>query len=410
MSARGPGALVGRSSAALAGVLVGGAWWLFDTAEVLSFEVTAIDLVLFALIAAAMELMPIRLPDGRSVPTSLAVVGAAAVLGAPPSIVALIGAVGWLLAWLARRGRGWIGDLVLRTVGAWALAGVAAVGAELGPATWTGSTEFATAARLNLGAAIAVSVALVLGVPALEVLSRTRRAWRYALLRVAEAVRANAPVGASVASTAVLGALVHPVLGAWTLPTMLIPLLAARVGLERLALGHRAYEETIRAMSRLPEQLGTVDRDHGVRVGELSRDVALELGLDAGTVGEVVRAAHLHELGRIQLEREAPAGKRELAVAGAEVLRQVGDLDRVAAIVEQHGDLSGDRYGTDGDTDRAARIVAACCTLDRYAPDPSAAEQRHEVVVRLVREIGDLDVVRALDQIVDRRAAEPVAS
>ncbi|MFP4635112.1 MAG: hypothetical protein ACLFRD_04555, partial [Nitriliruptoraceae bacterium] len=255
-----------------------------------------------------------------------------------------------------------------------------------------------------------VSVAIVLGVPALEVLSRTRRAWRYALLRVAESVRANAPVGASVASTAALGALVHPVLGTWTLPTMLIPLLAARVGLERLALGHRAYEETIRAMSRLPEQLGTIDRDHGVRVGELSRDVALELGLDAGTVAEVVRAAHLHELGRIQLEREAPAGKRELAVAGAEVLRQVGDLDRVAAIVEQHGDLSGQPQDTEEVTGRAARIVAACCTLDRYAPDPSAAEQRHEVVVRLVREIGDLDVVRALDHIVDRRAAEPVRS
>lgn len=407
---REPARLVGGSIAAVAGLAAGGAWWLFDTGSVLPFEATALDLALFALVAAATELMPIRLPDGRSVPTSLAVIGAATILGAPPSIVALIAAMGWLLAWVARRGQGGIGDLVLRTVGAWAMAGITAVGAELGPATWIGPTELGAAARLNVGAAIAVSAAIILGAPTLEVVARTRRAWRFALLRVGETVRANAPVGASVASTAVLGSLVHPVLGTWTLPTMLIPLLAARVGLERLALGHRAYEETIRAMSRLPEQLGTVDRDHGVRVGELSRDVALELGLDAGTVAEVVRAAHLHELGRIQLEREAPAGKRELAVAGAEVLRQVGDLDRVAAIVEQHGDLAGQPHDTEADTARAARIVAACCTLDRYAPDPSAAEQRHEVVVRLVREIGDLDVVRALDHIVDRRATEPVGA
>jgi hypothetical protein len=57
---------------------------------------------------------------------------------------------------------------------------------------------------------------------------------------------------------------------------------------------------------------------------------------------------------------------------------------------------------------RGARIVAACCELDRYAPDLSDAGQRKEVTVRLVRDIDDLAVVQALIDIVDRRIREPL--
>ncbi len=402
-----PGTATGRIGLSALGVVLGVAWWWFDVAAAIPLHLSVLDLVLFALAAAVMELLPIRLPDGRAVPTSLAVIGAAAILGAAPPVVALIAAAGWAIARLIDRGKPTVGELVLRMVGGWALAGVVGLGVWMGPGSWDGAAEGQIAASVDVGAAIAVAVTVVVGVPALEVVARTRRAWRHLLLRTGEAIRANAPIGASVASTAVLGALVHPVLGSWTLPTMLIPLFAARVGLDRLALGQRAYEQTIRAMSRLPEQLGTVSADHGVRVGSLARDVALELGLDAGTVATVVRAAHLHELGRIRLEPDAEGGQQQLAAAGAEVLHEVGDLDEVASIVAHHGNpaMVG---GDDRQAGIPARIVAACCTLDRYAPDPGAAEQRHEVVVRLVREIGDLDVVRALDRVVDRRAAQPV--
>jgi hypothetical protein len=217
---------------------------------------------------------------------------------------------------------------------------------------------------------------------------------------VQEEIHHNRLIGASVAATVALGAMVHPVLGAWTLPTMLLPLLAARTGLDRLALGQQAYEETIRAMSRLPEQLGSVPADHGVRVAELARAVALDLGLDAASVADTVRAAHLHELGRIRLEREAPAAPRDLASAGAEVLREVGGLDRVAAIVAAQADILA--YPRDA-VGLPARIVVACCDLDSYAPDPSDPAQRHEAKVRLVRDIGDLEVIAALSRVIDRR-------
>lgn len=380
-------------------VLIGVAWW---TIEPTTAGLAVLDLVLFAVAAAVMELLPINLRDRPGVPTSLAVVGAAAVLGEGPHVVAAIAAAGLALSWALQRG-GWSwAALRNRAVTGWVMAGVAAVGTALGPATWRGVVDAGVAAELNLGAAVAVAAAILVGAPALDVITHSTRLGRYGLRRIAEAVSEQALVSASVTSTAVLGALVHPVLGHWTLATMLVPLLAARVGLERLGLGRRAYDQTIRAMSRLPEQLGTVASGHGVRVGVLARDVALELGLDAASVSDVVRAAHLHELGRIQVERDVPAGQRDLAGAGASVIREVADLERVAEIVGLHGDPIAAGTGPEA---VPARIVAACCELDRYAPDPARPGQRHEVVVRLVRQVGDIDVVAALARVVARAPA-----
>jgi response regulator RpfG family c-di-GMP phosphodiesterase len=102
------------------------------------------------------------------------------------------------------------------------------------------------------------------------------------------------------------------------------PLLAARIGLARFAGVTTAYDQTIRAMSRLPEQLGTVEPDHGVRVGQLAREVAHELGADATSALEVEQAAYLHELGHIQIEAEEQPTRAELAQAGSEDHRLAG--------------------------------------------------------------------------------------
>jgi len=395
-----------RVLAGLIGLGLGGVWWVIGASERLVLQLDVLDLVLFIAAAAVMEHLPIRLADGRAVPTSLAVVGAAAILGAGPPVVALVAASGFVLARLLARRSLPAGQVVLRAVGGWTLAGVAAVGVVIGPATWSGSVEAGVPATINLGAAVVVALATMIGVPAVESLARLRAGWRFAWRRVAEEVHRNRLVGAAIAATAALGALVHPVLGPWTLPTMLLPLVAARLGLDRLALGQRAYDQTIRAMSRLPEQLGNVAPAHGVRVADLAREVALVLGLGAETVAETVRAAHLHELGRIKLERESLAPQRELAEAGASVLREVGELDRVAAIVEAQADVQARPRD---DVGLPARIIVACCELDRYAPDPDEPGQRQEALIRLVRETGDLEVVAALNRVVEGAAPVPSA-
>ncbi len=386
--------------------LLGTLWWLLSVEDVLALRLRLVDLLLFLVAATVMERLPIRLADGRAVPTSLAVIGAAVLLGASPWVVTAIAATAYVLACLIG-GEQLTPRLVLgRAVGAWALSGAAAVGAALGPMTFSGGVDVGAPAALHLGAAVAVGVGVLVGLPAAESLSRSDAGVRFLWRRVREEIHRNRLVAASVAATAGLGALVHPVLGAWTLPTMLLPLAAARAGLDRLGQGQRAYDQTIRAMSRLPEQLGSVPAGHGVRVAQLARAVAMELGLDAATVAHTVRAAHLHELGRIKLEREVPAPRQDLAVAGGEVLREVGDLDEVAAIVEaqaQVNELPRDGAGL------PARIVVACCELDSFAPTSDAPGQRDEVILRLLRGIGDIEVVAALARIVDPAAERQLA-
>jgi hypothetical protein len=392
-----------RIVASLAGVAVGLLWWLLDPSMRSDVGTTAV--VLFALAAAVMELLPMRQPGGRPVPSSVAVTGAAAILGMAPPVVALVAAIGWVMARLVDRSSASLPSLLFRAVGGWALSGLAAAGTLLLPATFEGVAPAGVeVARLHLGAALAVSFAVVLGRPALDELAQAEGRWRFVLRRIFESVNSSGLVGLALASTAVLGALVHPVLGHWTLPTMLIPLFAARIGLDRFAVAARAYDQTIRAMSRLPEQLGTVTEGHGVRVGMLARDVGLELGLDAGTLVDLERAAHLHELGRIQVERDAPTTRRELAAAGASVINETASLDRVARIVAAHGDPALAASAQD-DVRLPARIVAACCDIDRYAPSPSDAGQQNEALVRLVRHAGDLEVVAALGRVLDHRGA-----
>jgi hypothetical protein len=91
----------------------------------------------------------------------------------------------------------------------------------------------------------------------------------------------------------------------------------------------------------------------------------------------------------------------QLATAGASIIRETGSLERVARVVEAHGEP----HRAAGDTATPARIVAACCAVDRYGPAPGDEGQQQEMLVRLVRDIGDLEVVAALSRVLEREAA-----
>lgn len=364
--------------------------------------VATYHLVLIVFAVAVTDLLPIQPPRGRPVPTSAAVIATGALMGIAAPLLAALTAVGWVFARLTGRRAETLPSLVVAVTTAWLLGGLAAYGRTFG-SRWEGAPGSDVA--LHLVAAGLVLTVLIAVLPALQV-AVLGELTRFPARRIADEIQATWSADLAIASTAVMGALVHRPLGVWTLPSMLVPLLAARIGLDRFAGVTTAYDQTIRAMSRLPEQLGTVGPEHGVRVGSLARKVALELGLDAASALEIEQAAYLHELGHIRLEPEDEPTRAELAQAGARVIASAGDLDRVAAIVAAHGDPLALRAAAP-DVARAARVVAACCEVDRYAPDLTDTGQRQEVTVRLVRGVDDLDIVQALLAVLDRAVRTP---
>jgi hypothetical protein len=388
---------VAWSLVSLLGLGLGSLWWTLGAVS--HVDLSPLQLSLFIVAAVVTELLPMQQPGGRPVATSVAILATLALLGASPALLAGVACLGWVVARLVERDGAALEALLMRLVGAWSLAGVVALGALL-DVRWTGTDlHEGVAASLDLGGSAAVILAVVVGLPMLQALADVGHL-RFLPRRAIEAVVRNWMVGAAISSTALLGGLVHEVLGAWTLPTMLIPLLAARFGLDRFAVAARAYDQTIRAMSRLPEQLGAVDAEHGVRVGRLTNLVGNELGVDADTLIDLEYAAHLHELGRIRHDDpDAAMTRADLAAAGASIIRETESLSRVAEIVAAHGEPHLAR----GDVALAARIVAACCAADRYGPVPGDQGQRQEVLVRLVRDVGDLDVVSALARVLEGR-------
>lgn len=384
----------------LLGLGVGAVAWRSGVGPV--DPVAAYQLVLIVFAIAVTDLLPIQPPRGRPVPTSAAVIATGALMGIAAPLLAALTAVGWMLARLTGRRAETLPSLIVAVTTAWLLGGLAAYGRTFG-SRWEGAPGSDVA--LHPVAAGLVLTVLIAVLPALQV-AVLGELTRFPGRRIADEIQATWSADLAIASTAVMGALVNRPLGVWTLPSMLVPLLAARIGLDRFAGVTTAYDQTIRAMSRLPEQLGTVGPEHGVRVGSLARKVALELGLDAASALEIEQAAYLHELGHIRLEPEDEPTRAELAQAGARVIASAGDLDRVAAIVAAHGDPKALRAAT-RDVARAARVVAACCEVDRYAPDLTDTGQRQEVTVRLVRGVDDLDIVQALLAVLDRSVRAP---
>ena len=163
------------------------------------------------------------------------------------------------------------------------------------------------------------------------------------------------------AATATLGALAYPVLNAPTVLLMALPLLAAKLGFDRNAETRTTYDQTLRAMSRLPEQLGAVDPGHGERAGEVAAVAAVDLGFGADVVTDIERAAQLHELGRIRTEHGLDLTPEEVAAGGAGILTEAEDLDRVARLVAAHRGAVpvGDEVAWVG-----GAIVRLACDLD----------------------------------------------
>jgi hypothetical protein len=154
---------------------------------------------------------------------------------------------------------------------------------------------------------------------------------------------AAARVCPAVAALSVAVALAADPLGLWVLPIAAAPVLVMQRALRRYAAIRATYQQTIRALSRVTDLAGYTEPGHARRVCRLALALGRDLDLTEPELLDLEYAALLHDIGQLSLADPLPGGATvlatpwvaaEVAVRGAQVVRQTGVLDRVARVLE----------------------------------------------------------------------------
>lgn len=219
---------------------------------------------------------------------------------------------------------------------------------------------------------------------------------------------------------AVIFALAVDVVGLVGLVVAVMPVAATQSAILRWSTIRRTRMETVRSLSRIPELGGYVEPGHTRRVGALVQGIARELGMPEGRTRNLYLAAIMHGIGQVSLYGPAPGddtaraeeGQRT-ARRGAEVIREAGGLDEVAAFVER----SADPYRLpDGRRDPhvplESRIIKVASAYDHLVGESTDPDRRLAAIERVELELSrghDPEVTAALARLVERRQRLPVA-
>lgn len=117
--------------------------------------------------------------------------------------------------------------------------------------------------------------------------------------------------------------------GLWGVLLFAVPLMAACFAFERVAAIRSVYDQTIRALSAVPEIGGLVHPGHAERVADLAVAIGEEHDFGRSELEQLRTAALLHHLGQVCLDE--PLGDDgpdigRIAHAGASILRATGSL------------------------------------------------------------------------------------
>lgn len=183
-------------------------------------------------------------------------------------------------------------------------------------------------------------------------------------------------------------------MGLWGAALFSIPLLAAWYSFERLASIRRTHEQTIAALSLVPELAGLARQGHAERVADLSLRLGRELGLGRVDLEYLRAAALLHHLGHLCLDdpgvRGRPIEPSEVTDKGADILRQTeylrpaGDLlasdtpslaSQVLRVASAYDEL------TAGDESFASAAVEALYSGPGYVYDPRVLDALELVII-----------------------------
>jgi hypothetical protein len=118
-------------------------------------------------------------------------------------------------------------------------------------------------------------------------------------------------------------------LGLWGVLLFAVPLMAAWFAFERVAAIRSVYDQTIRALSAVPEIGGLVNPGHAERVADFAGAIGEELDFGRSELEQLRTAALLHHLGQVCLDEPLGADGPDIARiadAGAAILRATGSL------------------------------------------------------------------------------------
>jgi hypothetical protein len=192
-------------------------------------------------------------------------------------------------------------------------------------------------------------------------------------------------------------------LGLWGPLLFSIPLLAAWYSFERLASIRRTYEQTIGALSVVPELAGLVRAGHATRVADLSVRLGRELHLPTSELEYLRAAALLHHLGHLCLDdpevRGRPIEPSEVTDKGAEILRQTEYL-------RPAGDLLASDTASIG-----SQILRVASAFDELtAGDAAYDDAAIEALYSGPGYVYDPRVLDALERVVGRRAVATISA
>jgi HD domain len=225
-------------------------------------------------------------------------------------------------------------------------------------------------------------------------------------------LRLQWPLGVAVGASAMIIAFATAAMGLDGLAVVVAPLLVTQLAFRRYARIRSTYLETVRAMSRVTEVGGYVERGHTHRVSALAVAVGRELGMSESDLLDLEYAALMHDIGQLSLADPIPGGatvlvsaadQQRIAELGAEVIIKAGVLDKVAELVRYQ---SLPARARDPEPPVGSRIIRAANAFDDLVGGSTDRDRSTAALERLRLDTAaqyDPKVVEALSKVTGRR-------
>jgi hypothetical protein len=219
---------------------------------------------------------------------------------------------------------------------------------------------------------------------------------------------ADWPAHAILYSAAALYAVTAPVMGWWALPLAGLPYAFGHISLHRLRVTRLTYQQTMRALGRIPEAGGMNAAGHAERTAALAAAVGAQLGMGRQSLDRIEYAALLHDIGRLVLANPAVAGgtytPSDVTAWSAAIIGEAAHLEPVASLVAVlHAPYRRPGEERDPALSREAHVVRVVSAYDEEIAGGGTPLQAIETLHRGAAYDFDPEVVAVLRKVLERR-------